>query len=103
MLYPSSKTTTNPRRNTSKYNASQPALLLPTEAEAEILGAPEKHVKLGSILRLVCIMHHTTEALSYVFWYRGNEMINYESEEGTGVSIREAGEQGATGRSGHRA
>ncbi|MPC71203.1 hypothetical protein E2C01_065475 [Portunus trituberculatus] len=55
-----------------------------TEAEAEILGAPEKHVKLGSILRLVCIMHHTTEALSYVFWYRGNEMINYESEEGTG-------------------
>ncbi|XP_042218606.1 uncharacterized protein LOC121863813 [Homarus americanus] len=54
------------------------------EAEAEILGAPEKHVKLGSTLRLVCIMHHTTEALSYVFWYRGNEMINYESEDGWG-------------------
>lgn len=60
------------------------------EAEAEILGAPEKHVKLGSILRLVCIMHHTTEALSYVFWYRGNEMINYESEEGTGSVVVES-------------
>ncbi|XP_069185959.1 basement membrane-specific heparan sulfate proteoglycan core protein isoform X2 [Procambarus clarkii] len=62
------------------------------EAEAEILGAPEKHVKLGSILRLVCIMHHTTEALSYVFWYRGNEMINYESEEGTGSVVVESDE-----------
>ncbi|XP_063603247.1 cell adhesion molecule DSCAML1-like isoform X2 [Penaeus indicus] len=60
------------------------------EAESEILGAPEKHVKLGSILRLVCIMHHTTEPLSYVFWYRGTEMINYESEEGTGSVVVES-------------
>ncbi|XP_069167815.1 uncharacterized protein [Procambarus clarkii] len=60
------------------------------EAEAEILGAPEKHVKLGSTLRLVCIMHHTTEALSYVFWYRGAEMINYESENGAGSVVVES-------------
>lgn len=82
------KTQQNARKKKHRYKQSHLALLfLPTEAEAEILGAPEKHVKLGSILRLVCIMHHTTEALSYVFWYRGNEMINYESEEGTGVNI----------------
>ncbi|XP_071540887.1 uncharacterized protein [Panulirus ornatus] len=60
------------------------------EAQAEILGAPEKHVKLGSTLRLVCIMHHTTEALSYVFWYRGADMINYESEDGAGSVVVES-------------
>ncbi|XP_069947885.1 uncharacterized protein [Cherax quadricarinatus] len=60
------------------------------EAEAEILGAPEKHVKLGSTLRLVCIMHHTTQALSYVFWYRGNDMINYDSEDGSGSVVVES-------------
>ncbi|XP_064106579.1 uncharacterized protein LOC135215611 isoform X2 [Macrobrachium nipponense] len=60
------------------------------EAEAEILGAPEKHVKLGTILRLVCIMHHTTEPLSYVFWYRGTEMINYESDDGAGSVVVES-------------
>ena len=51
------------------------------EAEAEILGSPEKHVKSGSILRLVCILHHTTEAPAYVFWYQGSDMINYDEEQ----------------------
>ena len=60
-----------------------------SEAEAEILGSPEKHVKSGSILRLVCILHHTTEAPAYVFWYRGSQMINYNEEQSVVVESDE--------------
>ena len=62
---------------------------MPTEAEAEIMGAPEKHVKAGSILRLVCILHYTTESPAYVFWYRGNQMINYNEEQSVVVESDE--------------
>ncbi|CAL4208694.1 unnamed protein product, partial [Meganyctiphanes norvegica] len=51
------------------------------QPKAEILGAPEKHVKLGSMLRLVCVMHDTTQPPKYVYWYRDNEVINYQAEK----------------------
>ncbi|CAL4084460.1 unnamed protein product, partial [Meganyctiphanes norvegica] len=55
------------------------------EAHAEILGSPEKHVRLGSLLRLVCVLHHTTEQPAYVFWYRGGHMINYDGTKSSSM------------------
>ena len=60
-----------------------------SEAKAEILGSPEKHVKAGSILRLVCIIKHTTESPAYVFWYRDQQMINYNDEQSVVVESDE--------------
>ncbi|XP_017784008.1 PREDICTED: lachesin-like [Nicrophorus vespilloides] len=49
-----------------------------TEASAEVLGAPDLHVRSGSSLRLVCTMRQSTEPPSYVFWYHEQRMINYD-------------------------
>ncbi|KAF5283527.1 hypothetical protein FQR65_LT13848 [Abscondita terminalis] len=50
-----------------------------TEAVAEILGAPDLHLRAGSILRLVCTLRDSTETPSYVFWYHEQNMISYDS------------------------
>ncbi|KAF5294436.1 hypothetical protein FQA39_LY13421 [Lamprigera yunnana] len=54
-----------------------------TEAVAEVLGAPDLHLRAGSVLRLVCTLRDSTETPSYVFWYHEHNMINYE----TGVKV----------------
>ncbi|XP_068081540.1 neuronal growth regulator 1 [Anabrus simplex] len=55
------------------------------EATAEIVGAPDLHLKSGSLLRLVCALKHSTEAPVYVFWYHEDRMINYDKERGVAV------------------
>lgn len=55
-------------------------LFLFPEAEAEISGAPDLHIKSGSSLRVVCSLRQSTEPPSYVFWYHDNRMINFESD-----------------------
>ncbi|GLH01811.1 Uncharacterized protein GBIM_07870 [Gryllus bimaculatus] len=62
-----------------------------TEAEAEILGAPDLHLKSGSQLRLVCSLRHSTEAPVYVFWYHEDRMINYDKERGVTVTHNRSG------------
>ncbi|KRT85242.1 Immunoglobulin [Oryctes borbonicus] len=54
-----------------------------TEATAEILGAPDLHIRAGSLLRLVCSFRQATEPPAYVFWYHEQKMINYDE----GVSV----------------
>ncbi|XP_044264091.1 fibroblast growth factor receptor 2-like [Tribolium madens] len=54
-----------------------------TEASAEIIGAPDLHVRAGSSLRLVCTILHSTEPPVYVFWYHEQRMINHD----VGVSV----------------
>ncbi|KAK4885609.1 hypothetical protein RN001_001880 [Aquatica leii] len=54
-------------------------ILKVTEAVAEILGAPDLHIRAGSTLRLVCSLKHSTEPPSYVFWYHERHMINYDA------------------------
>uniref|UniRef100_A0A6A7G765 Lachesin isoform X1 n=1 Tax=Hirondellea gigas TaxID=1518452 RepID=A0A6A7G765_9CRUS len=49
------------------------------EATSEILGGPEKYMTVGSSLRLVCVLRKNTQPPSYVFWYHGDSMINYDS------------------------
>ncbi|XP_021916385.1 uncharacterized protein LOC110828201 isoform X2 [Zootermopsis nevadensis] len=55
------------------------------EAAAEILGAPDLHIKSGSKLRLVCTLRQSTEAPVYVFWYHEDHMINYDKDRGVEV------------------
>lgn len=50
-----------------------------TEAVAEIMGAPDLHLRAGSTLRLVCTLRDSTEPPSYVFWYQDQRMINYDA------------------------
>ncbi|XP_071439789.1 zwei Ig domain protein zig-8-like isoform X2 [Hetaerina americana] len=52
------------------------------EAQAEILGGPDKHVKSGSSLRLTCLLRRSTEPPVYIFWYRDDRMINYDANAG---------------------
>ncbi|KAJ8972916.1 hypothetical protein NQ317_011483 [Molorchus minor] len=54
-----------------------------TEASAEIIGAPDMHIRAGSLLRLVCTLRHSTEPPEYVFWYQEQRMINHDP----GVSV----------------
>ncbi|CAH1116989.1 unnamed protein product [Phaedon cochleariae] len=54
-----------------------------TEAVAEIIGAPDIHIRAGSFLRLVCTLRHSTEPPSYVFWYHEERMINHDP----GISV----------------
>ncbi|CAH0552217.1 unnamed protein product [Brassicogethes aeneus] len=54
-----------------------------TEASAEIVGAPDLHIKAGSLLRLVCTLRQSTEIPEYVFWYHEQRMINHDP----GVSV----------------
>jgi hypothetical protein len=60
-------------------------LWLVAEAAAEILGAPDLHIKSGSTLRLVCTLRQSTEPPVFVFWYHEDRMINYDMERGVEV------------------
>lgn len=64
--------------------------ILSTEASAEILGAPDLHIKSGSTLRLVCTIRQSTEAPAFVFWYHEDRMINYDTTRGVSVLSEKA-------------
>lgn len=49
-----------------------------SEASAEIMGAPDLHIRCGSQLKIVCSIRHSTEPPSYVFWYHEDHMINHD-------------------------
>lgn len=49
-----------------------------SEASAEIMGAPDLHIRSGSQLKIVCTIRHSTEPPSYVFWYHEDRMINHD-------------------------
>ncbi|KAF2364813.1 Protein of unknown function DUF4817 [Trinorchestia longiramus] len=55
------------------------------EAWAEIKGESERYIHSGSSLRLVCVLRDITEPPSYVFWFREDRMINYDTEAGVSV------------------
>lgn len=55
------------------------------EARAEIEGGPEKYVKSGSTLKLMCHIRQNSVAPDFVFWYHDGRMINYEGALGVTV------------------
>lgn len=63
-----------------------------TEAKAEILGEPDKHVRSGSTFELVCVLRDSTEPPVYVFWYHNDKMINYDSDRG-GIAVNSDSEK----------
>ncbi|KAG8225504.1 hypothetical protein J437_LFUL005930 [Ladona fulva] len=65
--------------------------LCDTEARAEIIGAPDLHLKSGSTLRLSCVLRQSTEPPVYVFWYHDDRMINYDRERGVSVEAERFG------------
>lgn len=59
-----------------------------SEAYAEILlppGHKSISVKMGSPLRMSCLLHNLLEQPSYIFWYHGDRMINYVLTGGASV------------------
>ena len=56
-----------------------------------IPGGPDLHVKQGSSLRLECQLIASTEAPSFIFWYREGRMINYDDEPGVKVEATKNG------------
>lgn len=62
-----------------------------TEAYSVIPGGPDLHVKQGSSLRLECQLMAATESPSYMFWFRGERMINYDNEPGVRVELKRDG------------
>ncbi|XP_012278612.1 neural cell adhesion molecule 2 [Orussus abietinus] len=62
-----------------------------TEAYSVIPGAPDRHIKQGSSLRLDCQLKSSTEPPLYVFWYRNGTMINYNAEPGLKVDLSKTG------------
>lgn len=50
------------------------------EAEAVIPGGPDIYLRAGSVLKLRCDLMKSTEAPEFVFWYRGDRMVNYDSK-----------------------
>ena len=48
------------------------------EAEAELDGGAERHLEEGSSILLVCRVHTSIPPPAYVFWYKENQMVNYD-------------------------
>ncbi|KAF6217230.1 hypothetical protein GE061_001584 [Apolygus lucorum] len=57
------------------------------EARAEILGPPEKFVKLGSSVELLCEIQESPEPPEFVFWYHNERMVNYDKNRGLNITF----------------
>ncbi|KAL1117861.1 hypothetical protein AAG570_004174, partial [Ranatra chinensis] len=56
-----------------------------TVSQAEILGKGEIFIKSGSDINLTCVVRETPEPPSFIYWYRGNNVINYSQRGGISV------------------
>lgn len=54
-------------------------------SQAEILGRPEMFIKSGSDINLTCVVRETPEPPSFIYWYRGSNVINYSQRGGISV------------------
>ncbi|XP_068201126.1 uncharacterized protein [Palaemon carinicauda] len=50
---------------------------------ARIINGPEIFVHRGSPINLSCVVDHTVERPSYIYWYHYNKMIDYDKEGDT--------------------
>lgn len=56
-----------------------PHTFLSTEAVSEIRGAPDMYAQEGSDVTLLCRLKNYIELPTYLFWYHGDQMINYDA------------------------
>ncbi|XP_011501133.1 PREDICTED: uncharacterized protein LOC105364802 [Ceratosolen solmsi marchali] len=54
-------------------------------SKAKILGNAELYIKSGSDINLTCIVLQTPEPPSFIYWYRGEHVINYSQRGGISV------------------
>ncbi|XP_012250737.1 basement membrane-specific heparan sulfate proteoglycan core protein-like isoform X2 [Athalia rosae] len=54
-------------------------------SKAKIIGNPELYIKSGSDINLTCIVLQTPEPPSFIYWYRGEHVINYSQRGGISV------------------
>ncbi|GLV43517.1 defective proboscis extension response 12 [Carabus blaptoides fortunei] len=54
--------------------------------EASIQGSTERHVDIGSIINLLCIITKSPTPPQYVFWFHNSRMINYDMSRG-GINV----------------
>lgn len=55
-------------------------------SQAEILGKSELYIKSGSDISLTCVVKETPEPPSFIYWYRGSNVINYSQRGGISVT-----------------
>ncbi|CAH1397148.1 unnamed protein product [Nezara viridula] len=55
-------------------------------SQAEILGKSELYIKSGSDISLTCVVRETPEPPSFIYWYRGSNVINYSQRGGISVT-----------------
>lgn len=77
--------------NEKQARGTHLALSAFTEAVSEITGGPDMYAQEGSDVTLMCRLRNYTEPPTYVFWYHGDQMINYDADRKvslTGIRLR---------------
>ncbi|XP_068622690.1 zwei Ig domain protein zig-8-like [Battus philenor] len=54
-------------------------------SKAEILNGPELFVRAGSDINLTCVTKHAPDPPSFIYWYRGDQVVNYAQRGGISV------------------
>ncbi|CAH2234321.1 jg7460 [Pararge aegeria aegeria] len=58
-------------------------------SKAEILSGPELFVRAGSDINLTCIARHAPDPPSFIYWYRGANVVNYAQRGGISVETEQ--------------
>lgn len=54
-------------------------------SKAKIVGNPELFIKSGSDINLTCVVLQTPDPPSFIYWYRGANVVNYSQRGGISV------------------
>lgn len=54
-------------------------------SKAKILGNSELYIRSGSDINLTCVVLQTPDPPSFIYWYRGGNVINYSQRGGINV------------------
>ncbi|GBP62720.1 Kin of IRRE-like protein 3 [Eumeta japonica] len=58
-------------------------------SKAEILAGPELFVRAGSDINLTCVAKHAPDPPSFIYWYRGDQVVNYAQRGGISVETEQ--------------
>nr|XP_045609059.1 zwei Ig domain protein zig-8-like [Procambarus clarkii] len=59
--------------------------------QAQIIGAPDMHVDMGSTINLTCTIAHSPEPPAFIYWYHNGKVVNYDSPRGGITVVTERG------------
>ncbi|XP_061719576.1 limbic system-associated membrane protein-like [Cydia pomonella] len=58
-------------------------------SKAEILSGPELFVRAGSDINLTCVAKYAPDPPSFIYWYRGDQVVNYAQRGGISVETEQ--------------